>query len=148
MSAEALSPRQFGPGGKYTTRFGTPNYSKNRYDPIASPEDVQHHASMMEKYGSKPQSIEAVHTASGRRVGSMNWFPGGSNPGSNQVTTSAANLEVDPAKPTIFKTVVSAPARRKGVASAMLDHARAIEPELQHSHALSEDAVAWAKRKP
>lgn len=89
--------------------------------------------------------VEAVHTNSGRRVGYLNWFP--TNLSGIRVT-SAAGLEVAPDKPTIYKTVVSGPHRRKGVASAMLDYAREIEPELQHSHALSADAVAWAKRKP
>lgn len=147
MTAEdALAPRQFGPGGKYTTRFGTPDYSADRYRPIASPEEVQHHASMHEKYGSTPRYVEAVHTNSGRRIGSMNWSSG--PVGSGGATSNAAGLEVHPDKPTIFKAVVSKPHRRKGVASAMLDHARALEPDLQHSHALSEDAVGWAKRKP
>ena len=142
----ALSPRQFGLGGKYTTRFGTPDFGSNSYRPITG-EDVEHHASMLEKYGTKPRYVEAVHTKSGRRVGSMDWFPGEKTP-ANAPVTSSAGLTVDPTKPTIYKTVVSAPHRRKGVASAMLDHARALEPELQHSHALSDDAVAWAKSKP
>lgn len=90
--------------------------------------------------------VEAVHTNSGRRVGAMNWFSG--TVGSGGATTSAAGLPVDPSKPTIYKAIVSAPHRRKGVASAMLDYAREIAPDLQHSHALSPDAVEWAKRKP
>ena len=90
--------------------------------------------------------VEAVHTNSGRRVGAMNWFGAGAGGGISG--TSAAGLPVDRDKPTIYKTVVSAPHRRKGVASAMLDYARQAEPDLQHSHALSEDAIAWAKRKP
>lgn len=112
----ALSPRQFGPGGKYTLR----------------PAGYNH--------------VEAVHTNSGRRIGALNWFS--SAVGAGGATTSAAGLPVDPSKPTIYKTVVSKPHRRKGVASAMLDYAREAEPELQHSHALSPDAVEWAKRKP
>lgn len=114
----ALSPRQFGPQGKYT----------------------------LQSAGSR--HVEAVHTNSGRRVGALNWFSGGSGPGASVATTSAAGLAVNPSKPTIYKTVVSAPHRRKGIASAMLDYAREAEPELQHSHALSEDAIAWAKSKP
>lgn len=90
--------------------------------------------------------VEAVHTNSRRRVGAMNWF--GSTVGAGGATTNAAGLEVHPDKPTIYKTVVSKPHRRKGVASAMLDYARQAEPDLQHSHALSEDAVGWAKAKP
>lgn len=114
-----LSEQQFGPQGKYTLRQA----------------GYRH--------------VEAVHTNSGRRVGALNWFPGGSVGGSSDRTiTNAAGLPVEPGKPTIYKTVVSKPHRRKGVASAMLDYARQAEPELQHSHALSEDAVGWAKAKP
>lgn len=120
MSASgALQPQQFGPGGKYTLR----------------------------QAGSR--HVEAVHTNSGRRVGAMNWFStgiGGGTGGSS--ITSAAGLEVHPDKPTIYKAIVSKPHRRKGVASAMLDYARQAEPDLQHSHALSPDAVEWAKKKP
>lgn len=118
MSSRALSEQQFGPNGKYTLRQA----------------GYRH--------------VEAVHTNSGRRVGAMNWFSGNQGLGPSVPTTSAAGLPVDPSKPTIYKTVVSKPHRRKGVASAMLDYARQIEPELQHSHALSPDAIEWAKRKP
>ena len=93
-----------------------------------------------------PRHVEAVHTGSGRRVGAMNWFSG--TVGAGGTITSKAGLPVDPSKPTIYKAVVSKPHRRKGVASAMLDYAREAEPELQHSHALSEDAVEWARRHP
>lgn len=89
--------------------------------------------------------VEAVHTNSGRRVGAMNWMSTAMN---SEPVTSAAGLTVEPGKPTIYKTVVSKPHRRKGVASAMLDYARKIEPDLQHSHALSEDAIEWARRRP
>ena len=145
-AADALQPRQFGPGGKYTMRFGTPDFGKNGYQPITEA-DVPHHAEMLEKYGTKPHYVEAVHTKSGRRVGAMDWFAGEKNPNHNSIT-SEAGLTVDPTKPTIYKTTVSAPHRRKGVASAMLNYARSIEPDLQHSHALSDDAVAWAKKHP
>ena len=119
MSSGNLNEQQFGPNGKYTLRQA----------------GYRH--------------VEAVHTNSGRRVGALNWFPssiGSSSP--DRTITSAAGLPVEPGKPTIYKTVVSKPHRRKGVASAMLDYARQAEPELQHSHALSPDAIEWAKRKP
>lgn len=90
--------------------------------------------------------VEAVHTNSGRRIGAMNWFS--SAVGSGGITTSAAGLPVDPNKPTIYKAIVSKPHRGKGVATRMLEFARQIEPDLQHSHALSPDAVEWAKRHP
>lgn len=118
MSSEALQPRQFGPGGKYTTQ------------PM--------------RYGN---GIEAVHTNSGRAIGRMTWFP-------TPLTTpqesfrSKAGLPVEEGRPTIYKAVVSAPMRRKGVATAMLQHARDIAPGLQHSAALSEDGAAWARARP
>lgn len=89
--------------------------------------------------------VEAVHTNSGRRVGALNWFPTAFN---SEPVTSAAGLTVEPNKPTIFKAVVSKPHRGKGVATRMLEFARQIEPDLQHSHALSDDAIEWAKRHP
>jgi GNAT superfamily N-acetyltransferase len=116
MSAEDhLQPRQFGPGGKYTTR----------------------------PYGYR--GIEAVHTNSGRRIGAMNWFdtPIGATGIQNKVGQT-----IEPDKPTIFKVVVSGNMRRKGVATAMLNHARDISPGLQHSHALSDDGAEWARARP
>lgn len=124
MSQEALNPRQFGPGGKYTTRaldlFDNPTTSGN------------------------PRMIEAVHTKSGRRIGAMSWF-GPAGEGSRHVQGSP-----DPMKPAIYKVAVSKPQRRKGVASAMLSHARDIAPGLQHSgrQALSEEGAAWARARP
>jgi GNAT superfamily N-acetyltransferase len=116
MSAEALNPRQFGPGGKYTTQPSSGGWN----------------------------SIEAVHTKSGRRIGAMSWFPG-SKEGIRHVQGSP-----DPSKPGIFKVSVSKPQQRKGVATAMLEHARDIAPGLQHSgpQALSEEGAAWAKARP
>lgn len=111
-----MQPRQFGPGGKYTTRVVGARH------------------------------VEAVHTNSGRRIGAMNWFP--TPISAPRGRPSSAGLEVEPDKPTIFKVVVSKPMRRKGVASAMLDHARDISPGLQHSYALSEDGAAWARARP
>lgn len=116
MSApEAMQPRQFGPGGKYTTR------------PVG------------------PRHIEAVHTNSGRRIGAMNWFP---TPIGASGIQNKVGQTIEPDKPTIFKVVVSKPMRRKGVATAMLQHARDIAPDLQHSHALSDDGAAWARARP
>lgn len=125
MSAnEALQPRQFGPGGKYTSRpidlfgstaVGTPKYAKG---------------------------VEAVHTNSGRRVGYLDWFEANGTP---HVQGSP-----DPEKAAISKTFVSKPQRRKGVASALLNHARDLRPGLQHSgpQALTENGAAWARSRP
>jgi len=124
--SEQLSPRQFGPNGKYTTRalnmFGEPE----TYHP---------------KYASQ---VDAVHTNSGRRIGYLSWMsPVGE--GNRHVQGSP-----DPTKPAIYKVVVSKNMRRKGIAAAMLDHARDIAPGLQHSgpQALTEDGAAWAKGRP
>lgn len=114
-ASDALNPRQFGPGGKYTTR-------PDGYNQIA-----------------------AVHTNSGRAIGRMNWH---NTPIGAVGHVSKAGLPIEPDKPTIFKAVVSKPLRRKGVASAMLEHARDIAPGLQHSFALSEDGAEWARARP
>jgi GNAT superfamily N-acetyltransferase len=113
-----MQPRQFGPGGKYTTR---------------QPDDA---------FGSR--MIEAVHTNSGRRIGAMSWF------GPNRDGLRHVQGSPDPEKPAIYKVVVSRPMRRKGVATAMLSHARDIAPGLQHSgrQALSPDGKAWAEARP
>ena len=92
--------------------------------------------------GGRYNYIEAVHTKSGRRIGAMNWFPG-SREGIPHVQGSP-----DPHKPGIFKVVVSRPMRRKGVATAMLEHARDIAPGLQHSTVLSDEGRAWAEARP
>ena len=122
MSANgSLSPRQFGPGGKYTTRpidlFGGPTTGDNP------------------KYA---KGVEAVHTNSGRRIGYLDWHEANGTP---HVQGSP-----DPEKAGISKVYVSGNQRRKGIASAMLDHAREIRPGLQHSgkQALSKDGAAWA----
>lgn len=119
---DVLQPRTFGPGGKYTTR------ALDLYDRPTT-------------FGS-PTMIEAVHTPSGRRIGALSWFPPN---GSRHIQGSP-----DPDKPAIYKVAVSKNMRRKGVATAMLEHARDIAPGLQHSgpQALSEDGAAWARARP
>lgn len=119
--ADVMEPRTFGPGGKYMTRTGTFPGERRNY-------------------------VEAVHTNSGRRIGAMNWF---STPvGSGGAVVNKVGQTVEPDKPTIFKVVVSPNMRRKGVATALLEHARAISPGLQHSHALTPEGAAWAKARP
>lgn len=112
MSQDALSPRQFGPQGKYTTK----------------PVDMHGYEPGDPKYVSR---VEASHTESGRRIGYLSILKG------------------DAERPSeIYKAYVSGPHRRKGVATEMLSHARDIFPDLQHSHALSEDGAAFAKARP
>jgi len=121
-----LSPRPFGPQGKYLTR------PTNLFD-----EPVTDHPKWA-------RGVEAVHANSGRRIGAMSWFPPNTD-GHRHVQGSP-----DPTKPAIFKVAVSRNMRRKGVATAMLAHARDIAPGLQHSgsQALTDDGRAWAQSRP
>lgn len=75
--------------------------------------------------------IEAVHSTSGRRLGYLSVIRG------------------DEQRPSeIHKVYVSGNQRRKGVATVMLDHAREVFPDLQHSTALHPDGAAFAKARP
>ena len=123
-----LHPRQFGPGGKYVTR------PLDLYDQPLHPSSDPKYARL----------IEAVHANSGRRIGAMSWFPPAGE-GGRHVQGSP-----DPTKPAIYKVVVSRNMRRKGIATAMLNHARDIAPGLQHSgpQALSPEGAAWAEKRP
>jgi len=124
MSAsDHLSPRQFGPKGKYTTRpidmFGREPY------------DVRY-----------AKGVVAEHTGSGRRIGYLDWHEAD---GERHVQGSP-----DPNLAAIGHAYVSGNMRRKGIATAMLEHARDLRPGLQHSgeQALSDDGAAWAKARP
>jgi GNAT superfamily N-acetyltransferase len=125
-SQEHLQPRQFGPGGKYTSRpidlFGKPATGNPKY----------------------AKGIEAVHTNSGRRLGYLDWHEG------DDTMDRHVQGSADPQKAAIGKVYVSPNQRKKGVASALLDHARDLRPGLQHSgpQALTEDGAAWARRRP
>ena len=90
------------------------------------------------------KQVEAIHTNSGRRVGYMSWF--GAIGGEGRHVQGSP----DPTKPAIYKVAVSKPQRRKGVATAMLEHAREIAPGLQHSgpQALSSEGAVWARNRP
>jgi GNAT superfamily N-acetyltransferase len=50
--------------------------------------------------------------------------------------------------PTILGVQVDEPHRGHGLASAMLQHALKYEPNLKHSHALTDDGKRFAKRNP
>lgn len=67
-------------------------------------------------------------------VGKLTWFGGKARPDSN-------------IEGRIHKVFVKPAHRRRGLASAMLDHARAMSPDddIQHSNALSEDGRAWSQ---
>lgn len=69
-------------------------------------------------------------------VGRLSWFGGKAN--------DQNNIEGR-----IHKVFVKPAHRRRGLASAMLDHARAMSPndDILHSSALSEDGRAWSEKK-
>jgi GNAT superfamily N-acetyltransferase len=72
-------------------------------------------------------------TPSGRNIGYLMWEKPGEHNGN---------------RPTISSVRVSKPQQGKGVAGAMLEHALAYEPDLQHSHALTDDGKRFAQRHP
>lgn len=77
----------------------------------------------------KYRHVEAIHRSSGRKVGQLLWSD-----------------HSDP--PTISNINVLKRHQRKGVASAMLEHARQYEPDLAHSHARTPDGRAWSAARP
>lgn len=72
-------------------------------------------------------------TPGGRNVGYLMWERPGEHNGN---------------RPTISAVRVSKPQQGKGLAGAMLEHALAHEPDLQHSHALTPDGRKFAQRYP
>jgi len=75
----------------------------------------------------------------GKRVGRLSWYPG-------KPTYESGNINGG----VIASVYVSSQFRRKGIASAMLDYARAVHPDrdVRHSNALTNDGEAWAKATP
>ena len=74
----------------------------------------------------------AARTASGRRAAAMTTFRGR-----------------EPEEHTIHEIKVSGPHKRKGLATALLDYARATEqPDLHHSNALTDDGKKFAASTP
>ena len=71
----------------------------------------------------------------GKRIGRLSWYPG-------KPTYESKNIDGG----VIASAYVSKQFRRKGIASAMLDYARAVHPErdIRHSDALYPDGAAWA----
>jgi 8-oxo-dGTP pyrophosphatase MutT (NUDIX family)/GNAT superfamily N-acetyltransferase len=89
-------------------------------------------------HGRYSGGVTAHVMPSGRRAGVLTWFGGKHDP-ENPSTTHGV----------IHKVIVSAPHRRKGLASAMLDFAREKNPNdsIAHSTALSDDGRAWSEKK-
>ena len=81
--------------------------------------------------------VTAHSLPSGRRIGGITWFGGKHDP-ENPSTTKGVT----------HKVVVSGPYRRKGIATAMLAHARATSPgdDIKHTTALTDDGRAWAEK--
>lgn len=81
--------------------------------------------------------VSAHVMPSGRAAGTLSWFGGKHDPEKPETT-----------KGVIYKVFVSGPHRRKGLASAMLAHARSQHPEddIEHSTALSDDGRSWAEK--
>lgn len=75
-------------------------------------------------------------TASGKNVGYLMW--------SDHGTDKDLNRDV----PAIDSVRVNKPQQRKGIASAMLEHARSIEPDLRHSVARTPEGKAWSEARP
>lgn len=80
----------------------------------------------------KYRTIEAIHNASGKKIGHLMWAKAGT----------------EQELPTVSRVDVLTRHRRKGVASAMLEHARQYEPDLQHSHARTPEGQAWSAARP
>ena len=82
----------------------------------------------------------------GKRVGSLSFFPGKPDRKEDGSLNDVGNINGG----MIHKVYVSSQFRRKGIASAMLDHARMRYPdkEVRHSNALSDDGRAWKENTP
>ena len=61
---------------------------------------------------------------------------------------AVGKLSVDRVAGAVHEVFVRPDYRRRGVASQMLDHARRVYPDLQHSTALHPDGAAFAKARP
>lgn len=86
------------------------------------------------------------HRGLGRRVGSLSFFGGKIDRKEDGTPDDRSNVNGG----VIHKVYVSSQFRRKGIASAMLDHARMRYPdkEVRHSNALSDDGRAWKENTP
>ena len=81
------------------------------------------------------RTVQAVHENSGKMVGFLNW-------------NSDAEHNPDHVKNAIHRVQVLKSHQRRGIATALLEHARQINPALRHSHALTGDGKAWSEARP
>jgi GNAT superfamily N-acetyltransferase len=124
-------------------QFADPDRSKNLK---VHDKYVIHPASttLMHAYPiSKNESGEILHpTASNKRpVASLSWFGG-------RPTEEDLQGRSNTSPGTIYKAIVKPAHQRRGLATAMLEHARQLHPESQirHSGALSPEGRAWAEK--
>lgn len=82
-----------------------------------------------------PRTVNAVHENSGKLVGFLNW-------------NNDADYNPDHVKNAIHRVQVLKSHRRRGIATALFEHARQLNPELKHSHALTPDGQAWSEARP
>ena len=89
---------------------------------------------------------EKRHGNVGKRIGGLSWYPGEVRKKEDGSYDDSSNVNGG----VIHGVHVSTQFRRKGLASAMLDYARARYPEkeIRHSSALSDEGRAWADKKP
>lgn len=81
--------------------------------------------------GLTSRMVVAHHPVSDRPIGQLSWLSAD-----------------DKTPPKVYKAFVQERYRRKGVGTALWDAARHLEPDLHHSHALSEDGAAFAAKTP
>jgi GNAT superfamily N-acetyltransferase len=93
-----------------------------------------------------PRDREGFKLPKPRRAGYLSWFGGKIDRKPDGTPDDRSSINGG----RIYKTYVSGPHRRKGVASAMLAMARERHPEMEirHSNALSDDGRAWAEATP
>lgn len=82
-----------------------------------------------------PRMLNAVHHNSGKTVGFLSW-------------NNDAEHNPEHVKNTVHRVQVLKKHQRRGIASALLEHARQINPELQHSHARTPEGQAWSAARP
>jgi GNAT superfamily N-acetyltransferase len=82
----------------------------------------------------------------GKRIGYLNYFGGSIDRHPDGSIDDRSNINGG----VIHKAFVSSQFRRKGLASAMLDFARARDPkkQIRHSRLLTDDAKAWSQQHP
>ena len=79
-------------------------------------------------------------------VGSLQWVHAREVSGSTQRPDGSFQEEIIKRPPMVVDLKVNQEHRRKGLATAMWNHARSIEPDLHHDDIQTPDGEAWVKR--